>query len=218
MNRLTDDQVSTLRKSLEHIIHHPETWNQESWGRRVSATGGDATACGTAYCLAGHVAVTVDGLYPVFYAEGGFMDYVTASPPTTEFHDSATVAADQLLEVSSYASARLGLDRDAADALFAGDNSLRRLVELAWYYSGGCVDLFDALPTDAAAVARDRQAELRAAAATEVLFRVAADHAHHCEHDNCRRRSGASTLAAHLEALYPTRVATDGDDLIGTDW
>lgn len=43
--------VELLRKVLEHITAHPEEWRQEEWAT--------ATKCGTAFCLAGHVALTV---------------------------------------------------------------------------------------------------------------------------------------------------------------
>jgi L-asparaginase II len=42
--------VPVLRKALEHITAHPEEWRQHSWA--VQEAG-----CGTAYCLAGTIAV-----------------------------------------------------------------------------------------------------------------------------------------------------------------
>lgn len=41
-----------LRKVLDHIDAHPEEWHQRFWAINTTET-----ACGTAYCIAGHAAV-----------------------------------------------------------------------------------------------------------------------------------------------------------------
>ena len=53
-----------LRKVLEHVDAHPDEWNQHAWGMQTSRS-----ACGTAFCIAGHAAVMA-GLTPVWKRTG----------------------------------------------------------------------------------------------------------------------------------------------------
>src|SRR6478609_3488156 len=57
-NQSTDPvpNLPLLRKVLEHIDAHPEEWRQDSWATRTSAS-----ACGTAFCFAGHAVVLAGG-------------------------------------------------------------------------------------------------------------------------------------------------------------
>ena len=179
---LSDDAVATFRKALELILGDVASWNQKSWGVAYGVTDttdvrgdalvgvgeftevtgvepGAATACRTAYCLAGHVAVTLLGYRPIWnravvLTEGGtreaygtlLMSSAFAAPDgaDTAGADTADVVVDGagVYFVSSVAGRALGLDEASREVVFDSSNSLRRLVELAFLYTDGRVDLF----------------------------------------------------------------------------
>jgi hypothetical protein len=123
----THEHDAVLRKTLEHVLAHPAGYDQSTWGRR-DVDG----ACGTTHCVAGHVAVTVVGATPVWSGRSieGVIDPATG----------------RRVDVPWFAAARVGLDVGRASRLFYGGASLRRVVELAYLYTDGRVDLLDAVP------------------------------------------------------------------------
>lgn len=104
-----------LRKVLDHIDAHPNEWYQSEWGIRTDSypltfIDGNAPACGTAFCIAGHAAV-MSGATPVWGEEGN-LSYIR--PPGGGFAD-----------VQEFARKALGLTHDEAsslDGLFAAEN------------------------------------------------------------------------------------------------
>lgn len=134
-----------LARALDVVLADPDAWDQETWGYRRS--------CGTSYCIAGTTAVVVLGHEPDWLNVGegcAFLHSVRVDPADPRAVDGRRavdcVAAEGLGLVDA-----TGLPDDRADALFVGDRSLRRLVELAWLYSGGRVDRFAAYAALAAA-------------------------------------------------------------------
>lgn len=121
--QLTDEHVAVMRKTIEHVLAHPEEWDQAHWAS-ASATA----PCGTAYCFAGHAAVTVAGAQPTGRGNG----IVTLNGEPQHVADAARAA--------------LGLDTSQTEELFRATNSARRLAELCYLYSGGRVDVLHALP------------------------------------------------------------------------
>jgi hypothetical protein len=99
--------VPLLCKVLEHIENHPEEWDQKNWKTE--------TACGTAYCFAGHALVMMghEILENKYYA------------PVDEHGTLVDVAAAR----------ELGLTTNQARDLFSPVNSLARLRELVAEYS-----------------------------------------------------------------------------------
>lgn len=116
--------VPLLRKALEHITAHPEGWNQEHWAQK--------TACGTAFCLAGHVAV-MSGHEPL-WERCGF-----------EWSAAATTDGELIFDV---ARRHLGLTLHEAQDLFEGGNYLERLWELASLYTQGEITTPPGIETD----------------------------------------------------------------------
>jgi hypothetical protein len=109
-----------LRKTLEHITAHPEEWDQTWWATRKS--------CGTAYCLAGHVAVAT-GHEIAFPTVGGL---------------SCSIADGR--EIAEIAEIALALNFRDAHLLFAGDNTLRRLWSLASRITNGEISVPEDVP------------------------------------------------------------------------
>lgn len=128
-----------LRKTLEHITAHPHQWDQEVWVRR--RTAGDArylafayqvpeTECGTAYCLAGHVALA-DGRIDIDSLDPGQVWSVTKDE----------------VPIEVYARNRLGLTEIQADRLFSFGNDLYMLWRLASDFTAFSADPIE-IPLD----------------------------------------------------------------------
>jgi hypothetical protein len=109
-----------LRKTLEHITAHPEEWEQTWWATRRS--------CGTAYCLAGHVAVATG--------------HRIAFPTGCELSCSITDGR----EIAEIAEIELGLNSRDAHLLFAANNTLRRLWSLASRITNGEISVPEDVP------------------------------------------------------------------------
>lgn len=183
---LTDDVVAQadLRKTLELILADVASWDQTAWGVRVPLAD-RPTECRTAFCVAGHYVVNVAG-YRAYWSQttGRASDwYPDGSPdhPTqqlgavrvpTTYDPTRTVLA----LVEDVAAAGFGLYPDQADELFAERNSLRRVLDLAYRYSGGAVDLYDryaeVVAADPALADRERATERLAAERDERLVRA----------------------------------------------
>lgn len=118
--------VADLIKLREIAKNSPESLDMGQWGQQ--------TACGTTMCLAGHKAVTLDGLTPLWkpciFGErdetGQYRDQVVM-----RFSEVVNDAGD-VLDVEDYAREELGLTWDEAQTLFFSNNStfLRQLDHL----------------------------------------------------------------------------------------
>lgn len=137
---LTEAHVAVMRKTLEHVLAHPDEHDQSSWGWSYDLVERrelpHVPACGTSYCFAGHAAVTVSGATPIYDA-GAYGSLSAVVPPGVSLTDP-----DQHRDVSTYAVEVLGLpDHETSVFLFAGDNTLVDLADLVHEYTDGRVDL-----------------------------------------------------------------------------
>lgn len=109
--------VPLLRKTLEHITAHPEEHQQGVWGARFLMT-----ACGTAFCLAGHA---------VQFA-GHEIEW-----------DGDDIACDVVggASIEFTAQRELGLEDRQADVLFNPFNTQRDLWRLASEYTHGAIEV-----------------------------------------------------------------------------
>ncbi len=130
--------VPLLRKVLELITAQPWTWNQETWAcvnkpeqaeERAEEYGVSTKECGSAFCLAGHVAHLAGRLMKV-----SRFDYVTAIY-------AAEYVMDDGSAIGTYAERELGLTLEQADALFEAGNSLFSLWKLASEYTNGEIQI-----------------------------------------------------------------------------
>lgn len=155
--RPSDAACEVLGRALDVILADPDGWEQDVYGRR--------TPCGTAFCLAGHVDVTVLG-YGALWCE---RHDGSASLAAVEVPGRGTVtpdvAAAEALELTSsgYVLGGARVPDARATRLFAAATSLRRLLDLAFLYTDGRVDRFAAYDRLVAAghavVARDADLE-----------------------------------------------------------
>jgi hypothetical protein len=121
---LTDAQRDGLRATLRYILEHPAEWKQSEWGCR--------TECGTAFCFAGTYLVRVQELEPVWTQAWYF----------TGWELDSVIVDGRPSQISVTARDMLGLGQ-RGNTLFSASNSLRRLVDLVYLYSGGRVDEYD---------------------------------------------------------------------------
>lgn len=107
-----------LRETLQYIKEHPQQWNQEVWFTWKDANGNrlfdaievefeEVNSCNSAFCFAGHAAL-----------KSGF-----GKPPK----DSNRVWEYDGVEVSEWATDKLGLTWDQADVLFSSSNTMEDL-------------------------------------------------------------------------------------------
>lgn len=108
VSKLPEPNLPLLRKVLEHIDAHPEEWYQSSWGIHTPQS-----ACGTAFCVAGH-AVMLSGEGYTFAPDG-------------EFYDSAELPVHPAEEAQKL----LGLLDEEGDFLFAGSNTREHVQSIA---------------------------------------------------------------------------------------
>lgn len=118
-----------LRKILAQIDAVPESWVQSTWGLVWNSLTGDIIAdqrrqsgqaratCGTAYCIAGHVAV-LTGWEPSGWSMGEASSYWMDEDGRER-------------RVSVIARDALGLTNEEAEMLFHGDNSRSEVQLLA---------------------------------------------------------------------------------------
>lgn len=120
--------VPLLRKTLEHLTAHPEEHIQANW-----ATRNLDTACGTAFCLAGH-AVQFAGYEIAWDHRDGD---VSIHMDNVAYHVD-TVGHETIEEV---ATSELGLDYCQARNLFDYNNSRERLWYLANEITNGEIEI-----------------------------------------------------------------------------
>jgi hypothetical protein len=126
-----------LRRALTLVLTDVSSWDQTTWGWRQEGPGG---TCRTAYCVAGHVAVHVLGCPPVWTdPETTGTCHLHWVAFTEEDLDGRHVTWSR--DVAEVAAEALNLSEARADALFSERRSLRRLVELAFLWTAGRVDL-----------------------------------------------------------------------------
>lgn len=114
--------VPLLRKVLEHITAHPEEHDQEVWG--ISGP-----ACGTKFCLAGHV-VQATGHQLVWMDPLDWEREVYGA-------EAALAVVDDWRTVPAVATEELGLDADQEQGLFWEAQTLDDLWRLASEYTNG---------------------------------------------------------------------------------
>lgn len=109
--------VGDLIKLREIGQNSPETLDMGQWGQQ--------TACGTTMCLAGHKAVTLDGLTPLW--KQAIID--VRDPETGQYREQVVMRfsevvndAGDVVDVDDYAREELGLTWDEAHTLFFSDN------------------------------------------------------------------------------------------------
>lgn len=111
--------------------------------------------CNTVGCFAGWVAIRC-GYAPYWYAKVamGPTDYVTPTPGARPFRSPLTelfMAEDDegnsvvVYNASEVARHLIGLTHDEDDLMFAGDNEVRDLWELASQFTGGVIQVPDAI-------------------------------------------------------------------------
>lgn len=117
-----------LWKVYDHIVAHPEEWDQAAWAIRVRDEDTETTAllkdgfCGTSFCVAGHAVHMSDPSAEFIFEVWKGSDFVCANKlslpgGTTEW-------------VGTHAAKMLGLDEDEAELLFNGANSLPSIHDL----------------------------------------------------------------------------------------
>jgi hypothetical protein len=89
-----------IEEVMSHILMHPESHNQESWGVK--------TDCGTVHCAAGWSAV-LSGAKPIW------------SGRSVIFAQYCITPGGNLRKFFSYAQEMMGLDEDTAEKLFLAD-------------------------------------------------------------------------------------------------
>ncbi len=107
-----------LWKIYDHIVAHPEEWNQESWATGVVK---NRAVCATAFCVAGH-AIQMGIPEAVFNFPRGNVRCEEGHMVTcTSFIDPQR---DGWLDIENEARQLLGLTIFEGAALFNGDNEL----------------------------------------------------------------------------------------------
>jgi hypothetical protein len=106
-------QPALMRATLARIEANPQEWQQGSWAVQ--------TACGTAYCAAGHALVEVGARIDV----AGQSVEVASLPERVR----SRFLRDHV-SISEGAQAVLGIDSATADRLFSGGNTLKDLHKL----------------------------------------------------------------------------------------
>lgn len=116
---------------MDYIKNHPQTWMQESWFKMIDLETGkvryesqiqeveEINSCGAAFCFAGHVALA-EG-FPAPPKDNYSSWERIVNPESTEYYYES---------VDEFATKRLGLNYDQADALFSADNSMETLEKM----------------------------------------------------------------------------------------
>lgn len=125
-------------KIAEQIEKHPETYDQSTWG--------GVRACGTAHCVAGHVAVQC-GYYPTKagpHSETDWWGMVSKKPGLHYCGDEVDPSVEDVQDV---AAKLLGLDPVEASILFGpnwrDDNYKDVPTALRAYGDGATIEHFD---------------------------------------------------------------------------
>lgn len=119
--------VPLLRKALDHITAHPEEWRQSWW---VSKTD-----CGTACCLAGHVALMTGH-------EINWQSDVWRFARGEDVSTASTVEDGR--HIALVAQEELGLNDSQQETLFHAQNSLSELWHLASRFTNGEIEIPEA--------------------------------------------------------------------------
>jgi len=106
--------VPLLQKVLDHITAHPEEWRQSDWASK--------SACGTAYCVAGHAVV---------------MSGYTASFSSKNWATGFCVKDGRRGHIDTVAREVLGLDLWQAQDLFHGRNTMQEIWDIATEITDG---------------------------------------------------------------------------------
>jgi hypothetical protein len=118
--------VELLKRTLQHIEDHPESWDQTAWVTPEDFRTDDG--CGTAYCFAGW-AVELSGVTPT---SGASLPLAALSTDVQERLNPWMIwgdGAEKRTNIESAAAALLDIDRWNGDDphLFDGNNTLNDL-------------------------------------------------------------------------------------------
>lgn len=127
-----DLNIALLSKVMDHIEHHPEEHDQTYWATKTTTT-----ACGTAFCFAGHAVNMTLGPNERMVWEGIFTSsddnrMVIGSSwvgPSKEGDDARQLLDDygSLIPISTRAVSELGLMQIEAYDLFRATNTREQL-------------------------------------------------------------------------------------------
>jgi len=120
--------IELLDEVIDYIEEHPEEWSQNSWGsgqgvnpiKQDDGYFAPGTACGTAFCVAGHVANMKGGRQRWGKGLLGGLTFISVEVPSS----------GNFLSVSTFAQLKLGLEREEADVLFDASNTLEQIKEI----------------------------------------------------------------------------------------
>ncbi len=115
---MSDVNVELLRTAVRNIDQHPETWNQDDWGRK--------SACGTTMCLAGHI-VHAAG-YELSYTLNAWGVFVADHTTSGEF-------------IPDLAQELLNIDWVTGDQLWYVSNDLEELKDTIYEVLGVDLDV-----------------------------------------------------------------------------
>lgn len=110
-----------LWKTYDHIVAHPEEWDQTEYATKRT--------CGTAACFAGTAVLIAEPTATFVWQADGDENFVA----------SIAVVDGEKRAIATVAAEHLGLDPWEADVLFDGHNSLEEITRIlrAWEAQGG---------------------------------------------------------------------------------
>lgn len=155
--------VSLLLKELRHVTIHPEQWDQGVWAKATQEEKPDPrpSACGSYGCLAGNTVIhSGERLYwekeGTIFQDGAEVPlWIAAFVQTAEGHRGESV--------SYTAQALFGMTRHQAMRMFAGENTLDQLWEIAGEIAGGEISNYEYNEAKRAAARVKKQAVLKEA-------------------------------------------------------
>lgn len=124
--------IELLDQVIAKIEAEPETWDQDTWGRADVFDETTETACGTAYCVAGHVSI-MTGAKPMWRKKvESYWDNEAQEFKYREYWYFNDVQAPdgRFRSVEGYASDQLELDYGDANRLFHHANSFDDIKEM----------------------------------------------------------------------------------------
>lgn len=146
----TDEAVARLQAALDYIVAHPKEWNQSTWVQYVNEDGSyveptleKVSACGTAACVAGRIALQAPELGMHTYTLDKWDPVTRRYVPDTETEyvntDSVTVDGEEVALWDAVSVLLTGSDYDDTGLieLFEAHNKLENLFYYAQQLTGG---------------------------------------------------------------------------------
>lgn len=120
---ITDpEKIDLLRRALVHITEHPDEWDQGMW-----LPEGVGPKCGTACCIAGHIAL-MTGWSPI-----------PIDPDSAWFRTLVVERDGAEGDVDEVAAEAIGVSDPDVDQLFRPSNTLDELWRIAAELTGGAI-------------------------------------------------------------------------------